>query len=125
LIAIGVPLIPRIRLDRFRKLIVGRAGAIQRNAFAAMQIGGDVPARGFEMRVTRENGDLTGRIIQTNAKHGKAAGGHLSVAELHAHLPRLPSALKLEISQAAVEHEHSITRCSRSLEHLQRQRTVR
>ena len=76
------------------------------------------------MSVPGENSDLAGRVVHVDAEHGKAARGHLSVAELHAHLASLPSALKLEVSQAAVQHEHGVGRRSRTLEHLQRQRTI-
>jgi hypothetical protein len=77
------------------------------------------------MRVSREDGHLAGRIVHADAKHGEAAGGELSIAEQHAHLASLSSALEFEVSQTAIKQELSDGRRSRTLKNLQRDRGVR
>src|SRR5579863_6914769 len=77
------------------------------------------------MRVARKYGNLAGKVVHAYAKQSKTARGDSRVAELHAHLACLASALELEVGQSAVEHKHGIRRRPRSLKRLQRQGTVR
>ena len=100
LVAVGVPGVPRIRFDRFNQVVAGGIGAAQGHALAAMQVRrqGRAP---LQAGIARKDGQLARRVVQVDAQHRKAARRHHAAGKSNGDRPGLPSALDLEVAQAA------------------------
>ena len=81
LVAVGVPCIPRIRLDRFRNIVLASHCGAQGYAFAPGQIKrlrtGMVRISAYKVRAAREDGQLARRGVQVYSHKGCACGRYM------------------------------------------------
>ncbi len=120
LIAVRIPRIPRIGLNRLRHAGVSRIAAIDRDTLPAMEIHSQ--ARTFKVRIAGEYRHVGRSLIQLEPNHRKSASRQHSGAELNAHRAALAPALQFEVTHAAVQYQFRI---SIRTKHGNRKRAVR
>src|SRR5215472_11951053 len=80
LVAIGIPRVPGVRLDRISEVVLVGIAAVERNAFASAKVQRK-SISAFQMRIAREHGDLARRVIHVDAQHREAASCYGAIAK--------------------------------------------
>jgi hypothetical protein len=79
----------------------------------------------LKVRIAREHGKLTGRIVYPDAHHSESCGSGYAVTEGDAHLAALAPALQFEEAEAGHQRNVGVAGSALDAEGCKRERTVR